>query len=128
MVSTARSAPVDSPAPRVIRDTITGPVSNGSPVAATESAVVPAPGPMPWQREIAWTPSAGLMRAAASAASGDPMTTGVPIAPPERPAPRPSRNQGCPIAARSARTSYAYAEWGAIACTSSSTTSARTTR
>ena len=33
MLSKTRSTPVDSPAPGVIPDTITGPVSNGSPVA-----------------------------------------------------------------------------------------------
>jgi uncharacterized integral membrane protein len=41
MLSKTRSAPVDSPAPGVIPDRITGPVTNGSPVA-TDPAPAPA--------------------------------------------------------------------------------------
>jgi uncharacterized integral membrane protein len=41
MLSKTRSTPVNSPAPGVIPDTITGPVSNGSPVA-TDPDIAPA--------------------------------------------------------------------------------------
>jgi uncharacterized integral membrane protein len=41
MLSKTRSTPVNSPAPGVIPDTITGPVGNGSPVA-TDAGIAPA--------------------------------------------------------------------------------------
>ncbi len=50
MLSKTRSTPVNSPAPGVVPDTVTGPVSNGSPVV-TNPDVAPAHASAATERE-----------------------------------------------------------------------------